>query len=315
MRFSIRYADKIVGALVILAIGILIFVIVMLGTNQRWFIKDSQYRTYFTSASGISPNMPIHYKGFPIGHVKQLSLSDDDRVEIIFTIFKEFTPRVKEGSLVEVMESPIGLGSSFVFYPGKGIEQIPDGDVIPEVTSPEARLYIARGMAEIPPPTDSISNIINSVNTLLDTINISLSGSMGSEQLLLGQILYDLQETILSVNPLLDDLQDTITSINPILEQAADPFGTVMMALDGQGAVYQSLESSIIDVAGIIENLNKTSDLIPTQAAVLINEVNSTLRVVHDVLIAVANNPLLRGGIPERTETGPGGANPRNLDF
>jgi len=47
----------------------------------------------------------------------------------------------------------------------------------------------------------------------------------------------------------------------------------------------------------------------------LINNVNGSLRTVQDVLISVANNPLLKGGIPEHKETGPGAASPRNMEF
>jgi len=340
MKFSIRFADQIVGALVILALVILVFVIFMIGSNQRWFSRDYQYKTFFTSASGINPNMPIQYKGFTIGQVKKISLSEHDRVEVIFNIFDEYAHRVTEGSLVEVQVSPIGLGNSFIFHPGLGTERIPEGNVIPEINSPEARLYISAGLSVIPKANDSISNIVNQVNTLLDTINISLAGSTGADNLTLGQILLDIQDTTAGLPALVDsftvnliELIDSLLvltnnlseQLNPLLhnleavtDRIADPSGAVIKLLDGDGQLYEGIVSSIDSISGIIGDLNRTTEFIPEQlpqVGILINELNTVLRTTQDVLTAVANNPLLRGGIPERKETGPGGASPRNLEF
>lgn len=352
MKFSIRHADKIVGLFVILALAILIFVVFMLGRNQRWFAQDYHYKTYFNSATGISPNMAILYKGFTIGHVKRIDLTDDDLVEIYFTIFEEYALRVTEGSLVEVSSSPIpGLGGGFNFYPGRGTEQIPDGGVIPEINSIEARQLRIRGLTEIPSASDSIGNIINQVNALLETINIALSGSREADNQPLGQILSSLARTagnidiltgalpgqindlvgslpdqlfdvidvlVKQINLILGDINLITKQISSVADQVANPSGTVMSLLDGEGPVYEGLASSITSISGVIDSLDKTAEYIPAQMpqiTVIINELNSTLRSVQDVLTAVANNPLLRGGIPERVETGPGGASPRNLGF
>jgi len=187
MKFSIRFADQIVGALIILALVILIVVIFMLGSSQRWFVTDLEYKTYFSSASGLSPNMAVQFKGFTIGHVKKITL-EYDRVEVAFSIFEEHADRIRIGSLVELSVSPIGLGSTFSFIPGLGIDLIPEGMTIPDINSEEGRAYLDAGWNERTEPSDGISNIMNQVNTLLDTINVSLSGSSGASELELGKL-------------------------------------------------------------------------------------------------------------------------------
>jgi len=319
MKFSIRFADQIVGTLVVLALAILVFIVFMIGKNQRWFVKDSSYKAYFASASGISPNMAVQYKGFTIGHVKKLSLSHDsvegDRVEIIFSIFEEYADRVTEGSLVERMESPIGLGSSFNFYPGKG-SKLSEGSEIPVVNSPKARELISRKLADEPKSNDSIGNIVSQINSILETVNKALVNSEGDP--VLGQIVTNVEETTASLSTLADDLSGQLKPLIDDLElftkRVSDPKGAVMGILDGQGPLYESVNS----LAGIIDNLNKTSQFIPAQlpqVAVAVNELNIVLKQVQDVLTSIANNPLLKNGIPEQNETGPAGANPRNQKF
>jgi len=41
----------------------------------------------------------------------------------------------------------------------------------------------------------------------------------------------------------------------------------------------------------------------------------TALRSVNQVLESVKNNPLLKGGVPEQTETRAGGSSARNMEF
>ena len=47
----------------------------------------------------------------------------------------------------------------------------------------------------------------------------------------------------------------------------------------------------------------------------LISELRVTLKSAEDVLVALTNNPLLRGGIPQKLETQSGGTSPRDIQF
>ena len=322
MKFSIRYSDQIVGFFVVLALALLIFVIFMLGTSQRWFKRDHQYVTYFTSAQGLSHNMAIKFKGFTIGNVKKISLSQDNRVEVLFVIHEEYTSKVTEGSLVEVQISPIGLGNNFIFHPGRGREIIPEGNEIFEVSSDEGRKQIRMELSTRTETTDSIANIMGQVQTLLDTLNASLIGSTTEENTALWHIVSNIQDATAGIADIAASLSEQIppvmSNLNDITDAVKNPSGTVMSILDSQGPFYASLEEAIVSLAGIITNLEKTSRFLPAQlpqVGVLISQLNVTLNSVQDVLTAILNNPLLRGGVPERKETAPGGSSPRNMDF
>jgi len=299
MKFSIRFADKIVGFLVVLALVILIFVILMIGRSQRWFIQDSEYKTFLNSASGVSMNMAVLYKGFTIGHVKKIMLTSDDRVEVIFSIFDEHSLRVRVGSMVEILASPIGLGNSFIFHPGNGTEQLEAGSLIPEINSLEARFLIDTGLASAVVTNDGISNIINQANALLETINLSIAGTNPSEPTL-GQILGGINELVNTIN----------IQLNPILNNLDSATGKI-----SNPAIYSELSTSLNSINGILGNLEKTSDFMPSNVPALMADLNAALATLQDVLVALTNNPLLRRGVPEHRESSPGGANSRDLEF
>jgi phospholipid/cholesterol/gamma-HCH transport system substrate-binding protein len=337
MKLTIRFADQIVGGLIILALGIIIFVIFMLGSNQRWFSRDYRYKTYFNSAAGLSQNMPVQYKGFTIGHVKSFDLSEDDRVEVYFTIFDTYVDRVREGSLVEVLVSPIGMGNQFMFYPGLGTEYLSEGETVPAVNSTEGKLMIASGLAIRPERDDSINNIMNQASSALATLNNTLleiqDGLAGNDRTDLGRILHDLRLTADKLpgiaetvpNELLDILDSVRDQLEPVLVNLnafsaalADPNGTAMAVLGPDGTGYKDLTASLDSISGILRNLERTSEFIPTQlpqVAAVLSELYGSLKTAQDVLVSLTNNPLLKRGIPEHKETRAGGVRPRDLEF
>jgi len=324
MKFSIRFADQIVGALIILAVGIIIFVIFMLGSNQRWFSRDFYFYTYFPSASGLSQNMAVQYKGFTIGRIKSIQLDEKDQVEVRFSIFDTYIDRVREGSLVELMVSPIGAlgGNQFIFHPGMGTELHDKGDTIPAVGSAEGKRLLETGLAQRPDRDDSILNIINSVGTTIADINNLIrdvnEALAGTDKTSLGQIIGNVETVTADIDKLMDQLNPAMANIKSLSDRAADPDGSLAKILDSDEKVYAELTKSLGAIAATLYNLEKTSDFIPAQLpqlAVVINDLHATLKEVEDVAIAAKNNPLLKKGVPERKETRTGGSQTRNLEF
>ncbi|MDR1286850.1 MAG: MlaD family protein [Treponema sp.] len=344
MKFTVRFADQVVGVFIILALAVLIFVIFMLGKSQRWFSRDYYFTTYFSSASGLSENMPVQYRGFTIGHVKSFDLAEDDRVEVRFYIFDTYISRVREGSLVEMMVSPIGLGNQFLFYPGLGNTQVAEGEIIPSVNSSEGKAIRAQGLGQVPVHDDSISLILSRLSATLDSANTALmdistltaqvtDALEGSESTSMGRIVGNAERTMAgiesmtaelpemigeSLSSVLEQIHPIITNLDELSAKLNDPDGSVSLMLRSDGEVYTNLVSTLNAVSGTMRNLERTSAFLPTQLpqlAVIISDFRNVLKGAEDVLTALSNNPLLRNGIPERLETRSGGTSPRDIPF
>jgi phospholipid/cholesterol/gamma-HCH transport system substrate-binding protein len=341
MKFRIRFADQLVGLLIIVALGMLVFAIFMVGKKHRWFAKDQTYRTHFESASGLSANMPVQYKGFTIGNVKFFDLTGDDKVEVSFTIYDTYLDRVREGSLVEIRINPIGLGGSqFLFHPGIRPDPL-GGDFIPSVNSAAGREALEKGLVVIPVQDDSITVIITRVNTLLQNINgvvILLRDALrGTDTTTsLGRTVAGLEDTARSasalavqaegvLNPVLGnveqltgDIRSVIRDLKTVTTELANPDGVVLTALDTGGAVYTNLERSLTALSGTLESVEAAAVTFPaqmSQVAALIADLRSALEAAEDVIIALRNNPLLKNGVPHRVQPGTGGTSPRDVAF
>ncbi|MDR2070202.1 MAG: MlaD family protein [Treponema sp.] len=347
MRFRIRFADQIVGILTVFALAALTAVIFLLGSHQRWFAQDFRYLTYFDSAVGLSNNMPVLYKGFTIGNVKAIRLTEEDRVEAEISIFDIYVDRVREGSLVELMVSPIGLGNQFLFYAGLGEGPLKEGTVIPNSRSPEARNLISRGLATAPHQDDTIVLLVSRANLTLENINkvlaqveaafegtseTALGRAVGGAERAInaaGETLGTVEDVVASapdiagsflgsVEGLLADIRPIIENLKTLSEMLSAPEGAVASVLDGEGEVYANLEASLKAVAGTLRNLEQTTEFIPAQLpqiASLILELQQALRTAQDVLAALTNNPLLKRGIPPHGQTKTDGSSFRDIRF
>ena len=338
MKFKIRFADQIVGLLIVVAIASLAFVIVMLGGSQRWFAHDVIFNSEFDSASGLSKNMPVLYKGFTIGNVKSFGLNEYDKVGVVLLIHEEFRDRVMFGSMVELIVSPIGLGSTFHFHPGRGMDLVEENGFIPSADSALGRSYIRQGLADDNRQDDNISVILANVGSIVAQLEEAMR--IGSDSTEIGKIIGGVRETVAAlpdqldytISTLVTDIDNlaemidtTLSLVNPILDDVgkitamltADD-GIVSAVLDVNGDVYTSLVSSLDSISGILGELDTIAAFIPRQLpqiAGIIADLRITLKTAEDVLTGLANNPLLRGGIPEHVELQTTGTSPRNIRF
>jgi phospholipid/cholesterol/gamma-HCH transport system substrate-binding protein len=319
MKFKIRFADQIVGFFVVLAIVLLIVVVFLLGNRHRWFAHDAQYKTVFASASGLSVNMPLQYKGFTIGNVKSLKLNDQDDVEVFFSVYENYADRVRRGSVVELVVSPIGLGSSFVFYAGLAREVLEPGSLVPRLDSREGKEMVALGLAWVPGKDDGIANVIAQVNTVLSDIDIVLKAFDGQGDSPVARTLNSLDDAVASVAAIAKKLDGTLQPVLANLNTITSDLSVVSSELaNPDGTLLKSIDTALTGIAGTIASLEKTAAFIPQQlpqVAALIAELRQTLQTAEDVLIAVKNNPLLKNGVPERAEVRSSGTSPRDIAF
>lgn len=340
MKFKIKFADQIVGILTIGAFIALLLFILMIGSKQRWFARDYLFTTTFTSATGITNGMSLQYKGFPIGKIKHIALNSKDEVDATFIIFDIYYDRVKEGSLVELVINPIGLGNQFLFHPGNGKALIPEGSFIPRADTPEGKALVESGLATIRKKDDTITNLIAQVNPLLSNINESLSqlngAFSGTGKGPLAETLTGVAKTVGNVSVITGSVESSldslladvsiatknITAITKNLEtlsvEVSDPTGLVPRLIDPDGSLFGSLNQSLTAVEGTLSNVEITSQLLVSQApqlARLIEDLRLALVQGQDVLEGIKNNPLIKKGVSPKIKSDGSVPNTRTVDF
>jgi phospholipid/cholesterol/gamma-HCH transport system substrate-binding protein len=363
MKFKIRFIDQVVGAFILIAVAGIVVILVSIGINQRWFARNYSFTSTFASGDGLSVGMPIVLKGFEIGKVTRISLTADNRVTMEFTVQDTYIEKITQNSVIELVSSPIGLGSSLKLHPGKGSgPPLTEHSVIPTLASPEGKKLAEEGLVELPQGEDVIGSVLDKVNPVLDELRTTLAQAkklVGDVDLAftgkggpVGGMVNELARTPARVNRTIDSANNTIDivntrvdsitgSVNRVTDKAneilgridtvarnledisanlkttseglketrglatrlLDPKGSIDTILNDQNALYnqvtdaiKSTNQIIAQVRGFVEYVNGTRP----QISSILEKGRSALDEGKDVLEAVKNNPLLKGGVPER---------------
>ncbi len=320
MRFKIRYADQIVGIFSLAAIAGLIIFVFAIGAAQNWFVRKNNYYTIFDSGSGFSAGMDLTYKGFSIGKVKSITLKDN-MVRVDYYVLDDYTSYVHENSLVELVTSPIGLGSSFVLHPGISKNLLESDSEIYRLDSGYGREFVEKKLVHVESQSDSIGVLMNKVSSIMDNVNRLLLVLNDS---LRGKGDTPLKEIIGNVNAVtgnLIDLSGNVSAVTKNLSELSSSGKGLVPGLLGDelseniSALIGNLSVVTGDLQGISQSVSGLVGEISPEVSDALQKLNSALAQANDVLIGVKNNPLIRGGVPDRSKGSSSAAQIRDVDF
>jgi len=335
MKFMLRHSDKMVGAFVLAGILFLAGALGFVGINKRWFQSGLEYRSVFCTAEGLSPGLDLKLHGFAIGRVKSLSLEEDNKVEVLFSIFHEYADRIVPGSVVELAVQPLGFGSSLVLYPGiNGGQPMPEGSLIPSTDLPVGRALLAEGkvlkpkrrdeiatiLGTVPPLVDQVSTVISTLDHLLGGLDQKLNGDQNQPGTGLLQTVdgsfKEMDVAVSEIGNLAAQLNSTAAQMEPLLQsltlfaqQLENPDGLVPTLLGDEGSVaqffnddaelYQHLNETLAQLHELMTFMNNSTP----EIAILMEETTAALKESEKVMEGLQNNPLLRGGTSPEIET------------
>jgi phospholipid/cholesterol/gamma-HCH transport system substrate-binding protein len=271
MKFKIRFADQIVGFFLLAAIVGVAVILIFIGINQRWFARNYAFTSRFSSGDGLAVGMPIMLKGFQIGTISRISLNSQNLVDVILAVEDTYYDKVRANSVLELTSSPIGLGTTLRFHPGKDMgPPQPEMSFIPTLDSEEGHRLVEEGLVEIPKGDDVVGSVIAKLNPLLDearsaiveirkvttTVNVGLSGKGGP----MGTLVTDLSTTPARVNRAVDDVSGRIDTLLDKISVISDNITDISVKTRGVIGDF----STNLDV--ISQNLKEmTGDLKNTQ--------------------------------------------------
>ncbi len=337
MKFKIRYATQLVGLFVVAAVGFALVVLVALGTGQGWFEPTHTYYTTVSSAAGLSAGMSVEYKGFEIGRVRGYELTKEDNVKIEFFVRGQYLDLVDEDSVVELTGIPL-VGGELLLHRGIAeTEPIPDESFIPSWDSPEGRALREEGRVVVSRPDDALSRIIADIDPILERVPRLLDSTLeliaGADATLstmerevlaqlegpIGELLSSSNQLVRRLDTTVAEAEATLANVERLSEDVAaaaatfrDPEGIIpqllgpgsaSMILEDEGQLYRRVDNLLAEMEDTMREVHTLTRFVGTQTpqiAGLLEEGREALELGHDVLLGVRNNPLVRGGIPER---------------
>ncbi len=320
MKFKIRFADQIVGFFILVAFLGLAGILILIGYNQRWFAKNYLFRSKFQSANGLSIGMPIKLKGFEIGTVRKISLKRDNTVDIEFHIYDNYYDKIIPNSVLELATNPLGLGGGLRFHPGKEIwPPLAELSFIPSLDFDKGKQLVRENLVDLSKGEDVINSVLGKVDSTLTSLNsliVSMDDAVnGRGKGPVSDILKDLTDTSTHLNDLLVNLKGitadvkmttaTLGDSTGLVRRLLDPRGSMATLLDDDNVLFDQIVQAVEELNAFIKQLSEFGNFINStqpQITGILEKGKVALDKGNEVLEAVKNNPLLRGGIPEKKE-------------
>jgi phospholipid/cholesterol/gamma-HCH transport system substrate-binding protein len=273
-RKEIQWSQLKVGALVLVAVAVLIFLIfLMSGSTGGPFARKVWIRTYFDNATGLKPGAPVTLEGVTIGNVTKVRIvpaRNPTPVEVTMQIGQPEIRFLHTDSTTVISQAGV-LGDSFVDITSKNASGPPPANhselkslnapSIQEVvrTSEDALKQTTILMGKVDTFVDTLNskrgsagklindpelyNKLTQVTTNLETITRTMANGEGS----LGMLIHD--------DTLYKRANSAVDRLNNIIAALDEGKGTAGKLLRDE-TLYNNLNSAVANTNQLLANIN-----------------------------------------------------------
>jgi len=164
-------------------------------------------------------------------------------------------------------------------------------------------------------------DLLGTTGTRADSIISEVEQSVPTMLAQVESAVVSARDTVDSVSAIAANLEKTSASLadpTGLVPKLLDPKGSIKTLLDDNGVLFGRVDGSLAQVEAALSNLNDAtasfSDQMPRIVGV-IEQARGAIVKAEDVMEGLKNNPLLRGGIPERVENTSAPSGARTTDF
>jgi phospholipid/cholesterol/gamma-HCH transport system substrate-binding protein len=276
MKLRYRLANQVVGVFVILAMALTVALLVLMGANQRWFRQNYEYFARLDSAKDVSVGMSISFRGFTIGRVTDISLTDENEVNVDFTIQEEYIDKVTADSIIQIVSNPLG-GGEIIFHQGREVTPpLPEGTQIPIYDSKqglrlreENRVIVLRDADQIGQILGTVERTLLSIEPTINEVNVIVASVAGLVDemtgILSGQntdgpitdILVSVDETVMALQRTVDRANTAVSEVVSLVNQTVGDVVTLANTTMGDLTTSATgfIDSTSTQVDSLLDNV------------------------------------------------------------
>ena len=272
-----------VGIFVIIAVLIGLGLAIWLGAS-RYLADESQAVTFFSeSVQGLDPGAAVKYRGVPAGRVDQIKIAPDgDLIEVVMSIDNRYASMlVKDPTLRAQLQLSGITGLRYVEIDrqsGDALENAPTLSFEPEYplipSTPSQFKAIQEALEDIYGRVmsvdlagisgdiratlqsadqllrdDRVQRILNNLSTITDSASrVTLNMEKATEGVRLEPVVAELRQATVEAKGLIGDLREG---------QTGRDLRSAVREVDGLARTSQSF---VLDLQGLVERLNRTTD-------------------------------------------------------
>jgi ABC-type transporter Mla subunit MlaD len=167
-RLSYTFQERLVGAFVLGALALLLFLFVYNREAATMFAEKFTLIAYMRNAQGVNEDTKVQISGVEVGRVKSLDVADDNQIRLELEVLERFHPLVREDSKAALSKlSMIGKASIEISAGDPTRPLLPDGGII-LVDEP---LSVDQIMADVAPALRNAQRILERLNDIAQAVD------------------------------------------------------------------------------------------------------------------------------------------------
>jgi phospholipid/cholesterol/gamma-HCH transport system substrate-binding protein len=242
-----------VGAVILLALAVMITVVFLIGGQSRMFGGKARYRILFESTSGLYTGDPVLLEGVEVGNVTGLGFSraiEEKKILVTISVEKNVAPRIRKDTRARI------ASASLVY--GKVVDLTMGSALLPAI--PEGGFIESDKQTPLESIVDSTGLIAGDIRRMFSKINRG-EGTIGmlfNESLEMRQTLSHLALSSARLAAILDRLDRGQGTLGALLSDSVE------------------FRRSIVDVKTSLSNLEKWTGRLDDNRSVIGKLVNDT---------------------------------------
>ena len=308
----LRYADELVGLLVILALALFVAAALEAGVLTQWFRPTLTLRIVLPEqgSAGLSPGSDVEVLGTKAGEVRRVVINPDQQMYAEADIEDQAEPFIRRDS-VAIIRKRFGVAGAAYLDIARGHGPALDWHfaVIQATTERDPTesigTLIDQVRAKVFPVLDNLDHASQSLSDILDGIKKG-QGSLGRllvDDSLEGeaeQVVTSLHDSLDKLGPIMDNLHQASQNVTALTQETASN-------QTGLPALLQHVDRNLESVQALLQDLSKTSQRLPAIATTiqsgtanlpsLLTQMQQTLHNL-DLLMAQVRTSWLIGGSP-----------------
>jgi phospholipid/cholesterol/gamma-HCH transport system substrate-binding protein len=295
MYFRVKYFDRYVGILVVLAIILSTVALVFVARGQKWFAKRSPYKVVFNKVQGLKPGTPVTISGMEVGNVKSLRLNPQSKVELMVEVLQRYQENIRQDSQATISAALIGGKTVEITVGSPEKSPLPPGSTIPSLEAKEIGDLLKD--IDVKAPLKKVDDVLDNLKSITGRLNSpegSLFKTLGNLEFVTSQLKNGqgnagaiLQDRKMhgEINAAIAQTRRSLANVEEITQNVAQMSRT-LPSLMGE------VDRSVKEVPKLIEDLKKATGELPL--------------ILEDVKKTTAHTPAIAENVREITTDGKG---------
>ncbi|RMG96896.1 MAG: MCE family protein [Deltaproteobacteria bacterium] len=282
------------------------------------FTRRARFHVVVPDAQGLSPGAPVKLKGIVVGRVDEITLSDDDQVDVSFYVDGDVRDRIREGTRVRI-DTPPAIGT-FLGTAALALDLGPQGNQVleDEATLPaDPPLTLAGLLSEFgdDPAANDVRRLLSGLADLVQVLadeekgirtliveSAALMATVRNPSHTIGRMMTDEGDLYVRAIRLLGDLETAVGRTGPLARKASHLMDEVEGTLDrAEGAVgkaegtfgrtddvMRTAKTAMVNLDRSVQSFSKAT----AELRKLIGEMKGVMREL-DVTVRAAQKVLL----------------------